>query len=241
LALTIIAAAISFVSVPDWARTIVDLPLVFFLPGYALNCALLRSRTLAASERLAYSVAYSVAVAILAGVVVQTAFALDRAVWTITLTGVTLAATIVAAVVRRDPVTDAWSRPALPSLPSVIGIGSAVAVAAVAVAVAASAAGDAHSHSHFTALSILPAGVSRGGRQPVAIAVENQTGELKQYHLSVTQGGRRLLTEAPALADAAKMSWRVDASTPSSADPVTATLRLGDRVYRRVYLRSAPQ
>jgi hypothetical protein len=129
---------------------------------------------------------------------------------------------------------------ALPSLGSVLGIGAAVAAASFAIVVATTAAGDAQTRSHFTALSILPVGASRDGHQAVSVAVENHTGELAGYELSVTQAGRGLLREDPAVGDGSKATWRVDASTPSSAAPVTATLRMGGRVYRRVYLRSVP-
>jgi Protein of unknown function (DUF1616) len=238
LAWAALATAAAWVAVPDWARAVLDLPLVFLLPGYAMTSTLLRRGTLSRSERLAYAAALSIAVSILTGVVIGLVFVLDREAWTISLGAITAAAAFGALLARRGPAGPKPARAPWPSPITVVIVGLAVAVAAAAIVIASTGAREARSRAHFTALSILPATDASGGRLPVSVAVENRTGGTGRFELKVSQAGHPLLRRSLVLEDGARWVRRVPASTPTSANPVTATLLRQGRVYRRVYLRS---
>jgi uncharacterized membrane protein len=80
------------------------LPLVFFLPGYALGLALFRRKTLGRLERGLLSVALSIAVVIAVGFVLTfTPWGLHPIAWLISLVSVTLVASAAALASGQEP------------------------------------------------------------------------------------------------------------------------------------------
>jgi uncharacterized membrane protein len=84
-------------------RLIGALPLVLFLPGYAITAALFPPRSLGILERLLFSLGLSVSVTALAGLVLNlTPWGLQTSTWAMALAGIVLLASIIAWRRRRD-------------------------------------------------------------------------------------------------------------------------------------------
>ena len=78
-------------------RLICALPLVLFLPGYAITAALFPPRSLGVPERLLFSLGLSVIVTALAGLALNlTPWGLQTSTWAIALAGIVLLAGIIA-------------------------------------------------------------------------------------------------------------------------------------------------
>jgi len=87
-------------------RLICALPLVFFLPGYAITAALLPWRSLGKAELLLFSLGGSVAVTALSGLALNlTAWGLQTRTWAITLAGIVFLASVIAWLQRRQDAT----------------------------------------------------------------------------------------------------------------------------------------
>ncbi len=78
-------------------RLIGALPLVLFLPGYAIAAALFLPRSLGIPERLLYSLGLSVSVTALAGLALNlTPWGLQTSTWAITLAAIVVTASVIA-------------------------------------------------------------------------------------------------------------------------------------------------
>jgi hypothetical protein len=106
---TAVLSAVLIMVVPAGSiiRLICALPLVFFLPGYAITAALLPSRSLGKAERLLFSLGVSIAVTALSGLVLNwTAWGVQTSTWAITLTTIVLLASAIAWLRRRQDAVD---------------------------------------------------------------------------------------------------------------------------------------
>jgi hypothetical protein len=84
-------------------RLICALPLVLFLPGYAITMALFLPRSLGVPERLLFSLGLSVIVTALAGLALNlTPWGLQTSTWAITLAAIVLLAGVIAWRRRQD-------------------------------------------------------------------------------------------------------------------------------------------
>ncbi len=84
-------------------RLIFALPLVFFLPGYAITAALLPLRSFGNAERLLFSLGVSVAATALGGLILNlTAWGLQTSTWAVALAMIVLLASAIAWL-RRKP------------------------------------------------------------------------------------------------------------------------------------------
>jgi uncharacterized membrane protein len=84
-------------------RSIGALPLVLFLPGYAITAALFLPRSLGIPERFLFSLGLSVSVTALAGLALNlTPWGLQTSTWAIALTGIVVVASAIAWRRRRD-------------------------------------------------------------------------------------------------------------------------------------------
>ncbi len=110
--LTLVAFVVALAPVPGPARTVALLPLLLVLPGYALTCAMFLPGEIGRDLRLVLSVAFSVGVAAVGGLVVQLVIRLDRPVWVTLLALVTVVAAL-AALRRRDGMPADTERPTL--------------------------------------------------------------------------------------------------------------------------------
>src|SRR5918997_6967724 len=99
LVITVIAVILGLAGVNNVALGVLfGAPLVLFLPGYGLTAAL-ENRQLSPPERLLFSVGLSLALTVLAGLVLSwTPWGLQRGSWAVLLGGMRLAATLVALI-----------------------------------------------------------------------------------------------------------------------------------------------
>ena len=236
LLLAVLAAVAALSSVGTAIQVVLAVPLVFGLPGYALTAALLRPGTADPFERLAYSVALSLAATALTGLVAHLFAGLDRTVWATALALVTCSATLIAMRIRRldletpAPVT-------LPSISSALCIGAAVAVAAGAVAIASTGAENTRVESRFTELWVLPRGgtATSLGVRAVSIGVQSHEGASSSFGLRVTQGSHQLLSRSISLRDGEKWTDSIELRR-ADAGRVSVTLVRDGEIYRRVHL-----
>lgn len=88
-------------------RLICALPLVFFLPGYAITAALVPLRSYRNAERLLFSLGLSVAATVLSGLILNlTPWGLRTTTWAITLAVIVLLASVIAWLRRRPDTAD---------------------------------------------------------------------------------------------------------------------------------------
>lgn len=86
-----------FIPANSIVRLLCALPLVFFLPGYAITWALLAPRSLGSIERLLFSLGISVSVTALSGLILNlTPWGLQTSTWAITLAVIVLVAGTIA-------------------------------------------------------------------------------------------------------------------------------------------------
>ncbi|MGH2974045.1 MAG: DUF1616 domain-containing protein [Solirubrobacterales bacterium] len=237
--LAIVAVAVALVPISGPARAIALLPLVLVLPGYALTCAMFLPGEIGRDLRLALSIAFSVGVAAVGGLVVQLVIPLDRPVWITLLALVTVVAAAVA-LRRRDGMPADTDRPTL-RIPivgafSVLGILVAVAVGGWAIAVATEGAHRQAGEARFSSLWLVPAGAPQTPHS-ARIGVSNREGRSTAYGLTVKQGPR--IVRRWRLTLAANQSWQ--ATLPGSAiaggGPVIAQLDRDGLREHRVTLR----
>jgi uncharacterized membrane protein len=195
----VVAAAVFGVAVlmpaPVPLRVVFALPLVLFLPGYALLWALFARATLDHAVVLLFSVALSLAVAIIGGFALQWAFPLERLTWGAFLAGVAVVAGGVAAL-RHEASAD---RPPfrLPKVRAlhVVLLALAFVVAAAAIALARMPL-PARGVKGYTVLWMLPA---KDGSHGVDIGVISNELQRSAYRLEIEEHGRTAATETIAL------------------------------------------
>jgi uncharacterized membrane protein len=217
--LTLVAFVVALAPGPGPSRTVALLPLLLVLPGYALTCVMFLPGEIGRDLRLVLSVAFSVGVAAIGGLVVQLVIRLDRPVWVTLLALVTVLAAL-AALRRRDWMPADTQRPIL-RIPvvgaiSVAAMLVAVAIGGWAIAIATEGAHRQTSDAHFSSLWLVAAGPTRTP-QPMSVGVTNHEGQASAYQLTVTQGKRTLRRWQLPLDD--NESWQ--AQLPGSAIPGT--------------------
>jgi uncharacterized membrane protein len=98
MVIAVLSAVLALVMPADSiVRMIFALPLVFFLPGYAITAALLPMNSFRTTERLLFSLGLSVAATALSGLMLNlTDWGLQSKTWAITLAGIVLLAGAIA-------------------------------------------------------------------------------------------------------------------------------------------------
>ena len=165
--------------------------------------------------RLVLSVAFSVGVAAIGGLIVQLVIRLDRPCGPRLLALVTVVAAL-AALRRRDGMPADTERPTL-RIPivgaiSVVAMLAAVAIGGWAIAIATEGAHRQASEAHFSSLWLVPAGPARTP-QPVSVGVTNHEGQTSAYQLT-RHAGRQ---NAPAVAAAPRRqrdTWQAQLARP---------------------------
>lgn len=193
IALTCIAITLACtVPANDVAVRILTLPLVFFLPGYALSALLFSGQTQDIVERVAFSLGSSLILVILSGLVLNlTSDGLSAGSW-IALPGMITLVVSVAVLLRRQGQNAAnpqWvgSRYSFPT-----GQGLLLALAALilggALALSISGAGQ-QPYPGFTQLWMLPADGAHA-KDSVQLGVKNMEKTAMDYRLVVNMGGK---------------------------------------------------
>ena len=194
VAITIIAVALAFVLPPDWVPgRILTLPLVLVLPGYALTSAAFPGRARGVAERLVFSLALSLIIVILGGLLLNwTPWGLRAGSWAVLLGGITLGACAVALVRRRGQSTSppGWLRVGNVGLTLRQGLLLGLAAAIICGAVAVSIIGaERQPYPGFTQLWILPAG-GANPKNAVRLGVSNMESTAMEYRLAVNEDGK---------------------------------------------------
>jgi uncharacterized membrane protein len=210
-------------------------PLLLFLPGYAITAAAFTRRALPRPQLLLLSIALSIATLVLGSLVLNYIGGIHPLSWALLLLLVVFTACRVAAV-RRGASSGGLRlpRPRLGRLEAAMLIG-AVAAAAVAL-VLASTTVPADDALGYTQLWILPQPDSAGSKAQVGVRSQQQTSV--DYDLRVRIGSDVLLRRSFRLApgETRLVKLRAPPSTRGTV-PVIATLLRHNRptkVYRRV-------
>lgn len=219
------------------------LPAVLYLPGYALSAALFPPGTLSLGERLVYSIALSVGAAVLAGLLWQFAFVLNRTSWALLLAAVTLAGcaiaqrrrTLVRELQRARRSSDGaspWPRLDLPTAATVL-VGFAAAVVAVVIAV--NGLQEQRAESHFSALWVVP---QAPASEAVEIGVLNHQGAPHTYRVELRAAGRTVdLWHGRLASRANKRVLLAPGAVPAGRELVVSLFRDG-ALYRRVTMQT---
>ncbi len=241
MSVAVVATALAFIPI-GWIplRIALAIPLVLFLPGYALTAALFPTRALDLAERLAFILGLSLAGTVLGGVALNlTPWGLEARSWAILLSSVTLGAGVVALVRRRGyPEANACPVSIGINVRQAILFGLAVLIAVTAVGVASVGASRQQS-SRFTQLWILSA--NQADRDAVQLGIRSMERTHVTYRLVLTTGGT-IIEEWPAIDIAPGGEWETTVILPAAQpgiSPVEASLyRLdsSESIYRHVTL-----
>ena len=239
VALALVAFVTALAPVSGPARTVALLPLLLVLPGYALTCVMFLPGEIGRDLRLVLSVAFSVGVAAIGGLVVQLVIRLDRPVWVTLLVLVTVVAAF-AALRRRDGMPADTQRPILRisivGAISVVAMLAAVAIGGWAIAIATEGAHRQASEAHFSSLWLVPAGPARTP-QPLSVGVTNHEGQASAYQLTARQGTRTIRRWQLPLDDNESWQARLPGSAIPGSGPVIAQLDRDGLREHRVMLR----
>ena len=235
MALAVLGLVVALIPVDAWLKAVVIVPMMLVAPGYATSAIFFPPQTLPASERLVYAVALSAAAVAFTGVLVQLLLPLDRFVWAISLSLVTLGLTWLA-LRRREREGIEWLPPRLPLrvvLRPAISLSVAAVIAGWAISIASGGAGEERERAHFTQIWALPQASGR-----VAIGVTNDEGATESYRLRIASGGVTLSERELRLGDGD--SWQTSLSIPSISPerPLRVVLLRNGEMYRRVQLNN---
>jgi uncharacterized membrane protein len=228
--LAVVLGAALFAPSPVPLRVALALPLLLFLPGYALLGALFTRVTLDRASMLLLSMALSVAVVVIGTFALHSAVPLERSTWVALAAGVTVVAGSLA-LVRAGPPSDAprLRLPRVRVVPALL-LTLALIVAAAAITFARTPL-PARGVQGYTALWILP---GKDGSHRLRVGVISSELHTTSYRLDIEENGRkatiRKLTLAPT------ESWDERIRVPPSVTRVRALLyreSAPDEVYRR--------
>lgn len=240
VAVATILAGIGVMMAPSSVlRAVAGLPLVFYLPGYAILRATSRGRDDVLASAV-FAVGLSLAVTIFCGLALNLSGPLTPLRWTIALGTITLAACIVASA------RDRYARPAAPApttLPLLHPGQAAILACAAAIVVAAAiwVRYESIAHPEFAYTELWMTSDAPGAA--VTIGIRNAERAPSSYDLEVTLDGR-IVTQRRSIALAVGESWIAELTMPMRDDEAhTAEARLfkdgnDARVYRRAWLKT---
>lgn len=243
VALALVGVVVTLVPVTGTIRAVVMLPFLLILSGYAVTCAIFLPGEIGRDLRLALSVAFSVGIAAIGGLVVELFLRLDRPVWVTLLVLVTVAASFVA--LRRRDAMPAETQPPTLRIP-IVGVASLLAMLAAvgiggwAIAIATEGAHRQASQARFTSLWLVPDGPARTAR-PMNVGVTNHEGRVSTYHLAVRQGKRTIRRWRLTLT--ANESWQAEVpglALPGSGPVVARLDRDGGSEHRATFRPGDP-
>jgi len=222
------------------ARTLLAVPLVLILPGYALIAALFPARSLGLAERVLSSLGLSLVVAIAGGLILNvTPWGLRPLSWLLFLAATSLIGIVLALLRRREQWTlmpFRWSDWLLPR--QAILIGAALLITGGSIAIARFGASRQHA-SGFTQLWMLPA--DQTGQNTIQLGFSSMEIAATRYRVEL-RAGDTIMREWPSQELAPGQSWETTFTLPANAPvdvPLEAVLyRLGvdETAYRRVRL-----
>jgi uncharacterized membrane protein len=226
---------------PVVIRVVLALPLVLFLPGYALVAAMFARAPVERAVILLLSISLSLSMVIIGGFTIQWVVDLDRFTGGAALSGVTIAAAVVA-LLRRPPTgpsREAVVRAVQVRPAHVVLLMLAVAFTGAAIALARTPL-PAKGVRGYTVLWMLP---TNDGSRGVRVGVMSSELDTTTYRLEIERARQPALVRRLALRPGDKWESRV-AVGPSATRIVALLYRRAEPnvVYRRVrvLLPSAP-
>jgi uncharacterized membrane protein len=234
-ALALLGLLVAILPLPDPVRALLFLPLVLFVPGYAVAAALFPPGFVTRDERAALTIAFSVGVWALIGLVLQIFINLDRGVWLAMLVFVTFAG-VVLAQMRREGLsgTAPVEGRALATINplAVVAIVAAVAIAAVSIVVASGGQERELDRARFSGFWITPVRGTGDPAAEISVGVQNHQDQTTEYRLIVTTRGRTIDEWRLTLED--EETWSNQVPADEAEGPVLASLYRDGRLYRRV-------
>ncbi len=223
-------------------RALGALPLVLFLPGYAVTAACLPQRSLARVERLLISLGLSVAITVLLGLTLYWAgVSLQTVTWAIALALTTVVACGIAW--RRQPAAAGEKSATSPAiklrLRDLVWMGLAVAISGAAIGIARLPS-PASGVSGYTLLWMTPA--SNENTENYQLGITSQEFATMTYRLQVMVDGR-VVRDWPELKLAPGTTWTSPIVLPTDqlrAGSIEAALYRLDNpnvIYRQVQLQ----
>lgn len=211
-------------------------PFILFLPGYASSYALFGRATLGGIERLLLSVAASIALSILTGVLLNlTSWGLQSNTWLVALVSVTLVAGVVAFLRGHEPLMTSVRTKRIALRPAdalLYGVATLVVIGALQIAYVPAPASRVEG---YTSLWILPAETNA----PVAnVGFTSAELETTQYRLDLLVEGRPVQSR-PQIVLEPGQSWAEAFPLANPGTRVEALLYRAEEpntIYRRVHL-----
>jgi Protein of unknown function (DUF1616) len=220
--------------------TVILLPLVFVLPGYALSAAVFPPRTIGRDLRLVLTVVLSLAAIALGGLILNLVTVLERGTFVGLLAVVTIAAAVVALNGRQGSRShrSPHSQRPRPSIGVALALTAAIGLAGAAIAIASAGAHRQLDEAHFSGLWLVPQGGTRlpPDEPPVLVGIANQEGKAVDYRLTVHQGGTEIGTWKVRLGDGQEWETTLPADQLGHSGTLVASLHLFRQTYRRVSL-----
>lgn len=240
LACAALLAAV-FGGVPTWVRAPLLVPLVLFLPGYALAANLFAPGSVSSGERIVYAFALSIATTALAGVAVQIVFDLNRDSWALVLALLTVTIALRGVLVLESAPRRAI---ALPRAPLFVVASFAIAAVLVVAAIVSAIGGlrDAQARIRFTGFWLVPAAevIPAPAGRSLIVGLRSHEGRRTRYRLLLRDGNRRIADQTIELRSG--QAWEREISLPEQPGrgEVVATLRRDGTPYRSLYLKPEP-
>jgi uncharacterized membrane protein len=221
---------------PVWLRSALLIPLVLFLPGYALAANLFAPRTVSLVERCVYAVVLSISVTAVGGLIAQLVLDLGRDVWAVLLTAVTVAASIRGYLTSsRAQVPPHLSLRWSSSLSLAVLLGAAT-LAGLAIVSASNGLHNSQKRIRFTSFWMLPA---QAEPESVLIGIRSHEGRLSHYRLRLERDGTAVAAAGIRLASG--QTWERQFRVPGPAGtPVLAELSKAGQPYRHLDLVPRP-
>jgi hypothetical protein len=222
-------------------RLVFALPLLLLLPGYALTAALFPRRSIGIPEQVLFSVGLSLSVVVVGGFALHwTPWGLQAGSWAVFLAGVTVGASMLAAVRRRRGLS-ATTRPLNIGFDSRQGLLLALAAVVIAVAVGLGRTPmPPQGIQGYTQLWILPA--DNGNPNAIRLGISSKEFTATGYRLQVEMDSQ-IVEEWPVIQLAPGEQWETtivlpgDSSSSGVVEAVLYRLDASDVVYRRVTLQ----
>ncbi len=237
-ALALAALVVALVGTVTWLSAALLLPLVLFLPGYALAAGFFAPRTVGRIERGIYAVALSIAVVAVGGLLIQLVFDLGRDLWVVFLVAVTLGATLRAH--RMHPVQPfAFPAGISPALPvAILSFAIAALIAALAIASAGRGLREAQAKIRFTDFWLVPAGTGAhaSGEEELEVGLRSHEGQPTRFRLRLSHEEQNLFSRSLTLRAGETWQRSLTVATAPRGVPVIAILTREGKPYRRLNL-----
>jgi len=221
---------------PLVVRAVLLVPLVLILPGYAIAANLFSRGTIGSIERAVYSVALSIALVAVGGLLIQVVLDLGRDVWAVFLAAVTIYAALrLRGEAPGEPI--GWPQAIPWPLPvAILAFILAGFIAGLAIASAGDGLREAQAKIRFTDFWLLPAGAGTvpAGGEDLEVGLRSHEGRPVRFGLQLSSDGRVISRQSLRLrgGEEWKQSFVVAQAPPGV--PVLATLTREGEPYRRL-------